>query len=528
MPVRFGFITRLTVAVALVVLAGVAVMAAVRRFNVYGLESDTKIGWLSKVQGDVQVKSGDGDFKPVKTGKELADGDQIVTGPSSTASINFHSGRTAESLENSRITVSSLEDAPQSPTILIDATRAGQTEVSHSAGEARPVILLTGSGAITVSAGESVVTKTSVATGTAEVIKKDLKTGQTTTLTKIEPAQTTQIIQQAQAAVVVATPTPTPTPTPKPKPRLEANADLQVPAPGTVFWTTSDWQAISTTEIPLAVSIKTSAPLLRAVLELKSGQGATPVRVPLTASAKPDSYTSKTSVGDLVAASSPKLVKGSDVRAFTAAIIAGDGETARRFPLNAEFTIATLLPLAQASTAVIGFDSLTGESWAGPWIRGSISREAEKLPIVITTVAPGLGRKFLPVFKTAKRAGFETPGTLGLAGTFAVKNQAIIAQIGGTAVDNNVSDKIREILDADFVFTGPQDALISSRKYSVEEIQKLVASSIQAGKGIYVFQDASLFQVNADFVRRYPSVASFVRRNSNAFFTKQVKINSFR
>ena len=109
-----------------------------------------------------------------------------------------------------------------------------------------------------------------------------------------------------------------------------------------------------------------------------------------------------------------------------------------------------------------------------------------------------------------------------------MKNQEIVAQIAGSALDNSVSDRLREILDADFVYTGPQDALISTKKYSVEDIQKLVANSIQSGKGIYVFQDASLFQVNADFVRRYPSVASFVRRNSSAFFTRQVKINSFR
>jgi len=95
-------------------------------------------------------------------------------------------------------------------------------------------------------------------------------------------------------------------------------------------------------------------------------------------------------------------------------------------------------------------------------------------------------------------------------------------------LDNKLSDKLREVLDADFVFTGQQDALISAKKYSVEDIQKLVAKSTQSGKGVYVFQNDSLFQLNADFVRRYPSVASFVRRNSSAFFTQPVKINSFR
>ena len=527
MTSRFGFATRLILAVTLVVLAGVAAMESVRRLNFYGTLKQPQIGWLSNVHGDVQVKSGDGEFRRVGTGATLADGDQIVTGQDSKASINFHSGRTAESLSNSRITISSLEDAANSPTILIDATRAGQTEVANAAGDSRPLILLTGVGAITVSAGESAKAETSAKTGAAKVEKKDIKTGQTTTFTKIDSTQTTQIIQQAQAAVIVA-PSPKPTPTPVPKPRLEASAELLAPSAGSVFWSTSEWRAIAATEIPLAVTVKSNTAMLRAVLELRQGPGNSPVRVPLTASAQPNSFISKTTVNDLVSASSEKIASGADIRKFSIAVVAGDGETAKRIPLNGDFSIATLAPLSQVSGVVIGLDSLTGSPSPGPWVRGVISEEPEKLPIVITTVIPGLARTLIPALRTAKRGGFHTPASIGAAGTFAVKGQEIIAQVAGQALDNKLSDKLREVLDADFVFTGQQDALISAKKYSVEDIQKLVAKSTQSGKGVYVFQNDSLFQLNADFVRRYPSVASFVRRNSSAFFTQPVKINSFR
>ena len=529
MSARLGFMTKLLLAITLVVIAGFVAMEAVRRFNFYGVLKQSQIGWLSNVQGDVQVKSGDGDFRRVGTGTTLADGDQIVTGQDSKASINFHSGRTAESLSNSRITVSSLEDSAQSPTILIDATRAGQTEVANAVGDARPLILLTGVGAITVSAGESAKAETSAKTGAAKVEKKDMKSGQTTTFTKIDAAQSTEIIQQAQAAVVLPpSPTPTPTPTPKPKPKLEASAELLSPVAGSIYWSVSDWQAIAAAEIPLAVTVKSNAAMLRAVLELRQEKGTTPVRSPLAASAQPNSYTSKTTVKDLISASREKIVQGADIRKFSIAVLAGDGETAKRIPLEGDVSIASLASLGRLPGVTIGLDSLSGQPSAGPWIQGTISREPEKLPIVVTTVLPGLANKLIPALRTAKRGGFHAPASLGPAGTFVVKNQEIVAQIAGSALDNSVSDRLREILDADFVYTGPQDALISTKKYSVEDIQKLVANSIQSGKGIYVFQDASLFQVNADFVRRYPSVASFVRRNSSAFFTRQVKINSFR
>lgn len=528
MPVRFNFLTRLTIAITLVALAGVVAIGAVRRFNAYGVKVDSDIGWLQDVSGAVQIKSGDTDFRPAKTSTVLADGDQIVTGPDSKATINFRSGRTAECGKNTRITVSSLEDATQSPTILIDATRAGETAVKLKDNNAKPVILLTGSGAFTVSAGQSIVTKKSIATGAAEVFKTDTKTGQTVNLTKVEPAQTTQMVKEVLAAVIAATPTPTPVPTPKPKPKIDASASLISPVKGSEFWTTSDWSTIAASEIPLAVTIKSNVALTRAVLELKSVKGGSPIRMPLVASAKPEAFTAKVTVADLIRNSSADVVRGADSREFSVSIIGGDGESAKRIAVDGGFTITSVSPLGQAVSASIGFDSLTGEGTAGPWIGGTTGREPDKLPIVVITASAGMARRFLPVIRTASRSGFSTPASLGTQGTFVVKNQEIIAQLRGPSINNEMSDKLRQVLDGDFVFTGPQDALISAKKYSVDEIQKIVAASIESGKGIYVFQDESLFQVNADFVRKHPSVASFVRRNSSAFFTKKVNINSFR
>ncbi len=525
---RFGFLTKIVIAMTLVVGAFVASIAAVRRFDFYGFQGDSKIGWLSKVNGNVQVKSGDLDFRPVRTGTPLSDGDQIVTGPDSTAAINFYSGRTADCLANSRITISSLEDAASSPTILIDATRAGQTEVSLGSAESRPIILLTGDGAITVSAGESVTAKSTGAAGTTEVVKKNIKTGKTVTLTKVEPVETTKIIEQALAAVATPTPTPIPSPTPKPQPKIMATASLLIPASGKTLWTANTFNAISATELNVKVSVKSNVPPTKLALELKQGPKSKGLVIPLTPTGEPNSFAGKATVGSLLETSLGKNINGANVYTFDATVIFAEGKIVRRIPDAGEFSIGSISPLTQAASVSVGLDNLAEQPVTGPWISGGTGDKPDKFPLVLTTVKAGIIRPILGLMRSATQSGFKAPATLRATGTFLVKDQEVIAEISGRGLSNTNSDHFREILDADFAFTGPLDALVSAKKYSVDQLQSLVAGSLQNGKSIYVFQDQNLFQVNADFVRKYPSVASFVRRNSSAFFTQQVKINSFR
>ncbi len=531
---RFSFIVKIVVAMTIVVGAFVASIAALRRFDFYGFQSNSKIGWISKVEGVVQVKSGDLDFRPVRTGTSLADGDQIVTGPDSSAGINFYSGRTADCRANSRITIASLEDAASSPTILIDATRAGQTQVSLGNAESRPVILLTGNGAITVSAGESVTTKSTGAAGITEVVKKNIKTGKTTTLTKVEAVESGRMIEQALAAVatpaptLIPTPTSTPIPTPKPQPKIMATASLLFPAPGKTLWTSAAFTSISATELTIKVSLKSNIDPTKIAVELKQGPKDKGVVIPLTPTGESNSFAGKTSIGSLIESGAGKSRNGATIHSFDASIIFAVSQTARRIPIEGGFSIGSLSPLGQAASVTVGLQDLIERPVIGPWIAGTTGGNPGKFPLVLTTVKAGVIRPFLGMMRSATQSGFDAPATLRPSGTFLVKDQEVIAEISGGALNNANSDRLREILDADFAFTGPRDALVNGKKYSVEQIQSLVAGSLQNGKSIFVFQDQNLFQVNADFVRKYPSVASFVRKNSSAFFTRPVKINSFR
>ena len=525
---RFSFLTKIVIAMTMVVGAFVASIAAIRRFDFYGFQSDSKIGWLSKVNGNVQVKSGDLDFRPVRTGTPLSDGDQIVTGPDSSAAINFYSGRTADCLANSRITIASLEDAASSPTILIDATRAGQTQVSLGSADARPVILLTGSGAITVSAGESVTAKSTGAAGVTEVIKKNIQTGKTTTLTKVEAVESSKIIERALAAVATPAPTPIPTPVATPKPKIMVTALLVFPAPGTTLWTAGSFASISGSVIEIKVSVKSNIALNKVALQLKPSAAAKGLTIPLVPTGEPDTFEGKTTIGSMIEAGLAKNKNGAVVHSFDTSVIFAVSQTTRSIPGAGTFSIGTLAPLAQAASVTLGLESLTERPVTGPWISGTTGYSPDKFPLVLTTAKAGLIRPILGMMRSAIKSGFNAPGTIRSSGTFLVKDQEVIAEIGGSGLNNANSDRFREILDADFAFTGPLDALVNAKKYSVDQIQSLVTGSLQKGKNIYIFQDQSLFQVNADFVRRYPSVASFVRRNSSAFFTREVKINSFR
>ncbi|NBQ54962.1 MAG: hypothetical protein EBU49_15475, partial [Proteobacteria bacterium] len=243
---------------------------------------------------------------------------------------------------------------------------------------------------------------------------------------------------------------------------------------------------------------------------------------------EPNSFAGKTSLGALIDAGVGKIKNGATIHSFDSSIIFAEGQATRRIPDAGGFSIGSLSSLAQAASVTVGLEDLIERPVTGPWITGITGGNPNKFPLVLTTLKSGTIRPILGMMRSAAQSGFNAPATLKQTGTFLVKDQEVIAEISGTGLTNANSDRFREILDADFAFTGPLDALVSAKKYSVDQLQSLVAGSLQNGKSIYVFQDQNLFQVNAEFVRKYPSVASFVRRNSSAFFTRQVKINSFR
>ncbi|MEY4631619.1 MAG: hypothetical protein RIQ81_1739 [Pseudomonadota bacterium] len=528
---QFSFSSKLVLVTVVIGVAAVFSISAVRNSNIYLTDESAAVGKLAAVDGEVQIRSEDGEFRRVNAGQTVADGDQIVTGKDSKAVIDLNSGRKASCLSNSRITVTSLEDHRIAPTILIDATRAGQAEASTTDNRANPVILLTGNGAVTVNAGESVATKSSGASGPAEVTKTNTKTGVKITIAKVDDADRSRRIQENLAVVATPTPTATPKPTPKPAPvKIDLSAKLLSPAPGSSFWTTTELEKLSNEFVSFVVSLKAVPTGASIALELRqeSKGGAKGLQEKLVPATDPGKYTARVPVANILANSTRTIISGTDRRTLSLAIVISDGSTANRAPIEGRVTIASLAPLAKQSNIVVGLQSLGEAPQISPWIAGRFQQDPDKLPLVIRLFKPGLLAPLMPSLRSSPSVSAESGATIAAAGTFVVKNQEIIAQISGNGTNNELTDKVRGLIDGDFVFTGPQDALVSAQKYSVDEIQKMIAGSVQNGKSIYVFQDQSLFQVNAEFVRKYPSVASFVRRNSNAFFTRQVKINSFR
>jgi hypothetical protein len=305
---------------------------------------------------------------------------------------------------------------------------------------------------------------------------------------------------------------------------------LLTPAPGSVLWSAQDLQKIENDSIGVVISFKGPAPGTGLTLEVKedgnsASRGVQEKLVPSTESGK---YSARFSVASIQGISRGNITGGKLRRDFSLAVLSGDGTSARRIPVAGKFGVGSHSPLVRDTGVILGLTSIAESPAPGPWITGRFEDDPGRLPLVIRLFKPGMFTAFVPAIRSAKLLAVKNGATMALTGTFVVKGQEIVAQIAGPIVNNELTDKVRALIDGDFVFTGPQEALVSAKKYSIDEIQKMIAGSVQSGKSIFVFQDQSLFEVNAEFVRKYPSVASFVRRNSNAFFTKEVKINSFR
>jgi hypothetical protein len=526
-----NFGTKLVLVTFSLAALGVVTISKVRSKNFYARQPESTVGTIRDITGEVQIRSEDGVFRRVESGHPVSDGDQIVTANESKAVVDLKAGRSIICSANSRITVTSLEDDRNTPTILIDATRSGETEASTVDNSARPVILLTGKGAITVNAGESITTKNSGSAEGSEIIRTDKKTGIQTALVKVDDNERNRRIQEALAAAASPTPTPTPIATPKTvAPRPDSPPVLLTPAPGSVLWSAQDLQKIENDSIGVVISFKGPAPGTGLTLEVKedgnsASRGVQEKLVPSTESGK---YSARFSVASIQGISRGNITGGKLRRDFSLAVLSGDGTSARRIPVAGKFGVGSLSPLVRDTGVILGLTSIAESPAPGPWITGRFEDDPGRLPLVIRLFKPGMFTAFVPAIRSAKLLAVKNGATMALTGTFVVKGQEIVAQIAGPIVNNELTDKVRALIDGDFVFTGPQEALVSAKKYSIDEIQKMIAGSVQSGKSIFVFQDQSLFEVNAEFVRKYPSVASFVRRNSNAFFTKEVKINSFR
>lgn len=508
------FVLKIFLSLAVFTAVAWAVLDHVRQRDLAIREADQSIGEISQVDGFVQIKSGDAGFRNATVGTRVIDGDQILTGPNSTARIELGSGRNAVAQEESRISISSLEDSRSDPSIVIDGIRSTGITINEDATpvkSARPIVLLTSLGTIPVSSTQRVETKNTGNPKTSVIKKQDIDTGKTTVFTNQDAAQVMpSLITQ-------------PTPTPTPKPVLSLSAKMLAPEFGPAFWTPDKLTQISKSPMEIQLSVQG----LKAPKSASIHLGFQKKTAEIPAEYSPSKRLVRAvfnleSLGKIL----PPDMKSADV---SIAVSAEENSLRAKRTLENDLKITTLEESLRAGKVSVGLEGLPERQDKTPgWATGRLEATPERFPLVISVIKKGFGTRLAPLLRSAKKVGFSSTAEVGAAGTYVVRNQEIIAQISGKLLNDELSDKIRAIFDGDFVFTGPEAALISPRKFSVTQIQSLVNDSINNGKGIFVFQTQDVFLVNRDFLIKNPSVASFVKRNSNAFFTSKVRINSYR
>lgn len=469
--------------------------------------NENSIGKLASLKGFVQVKSGGGDLKSATAGFQVYDGDTIVTGVGSEAKVELGSGRTVVTAGESRVSISSLEDSNANPSIVIDGTRASGVTVNDGATperDARPIILLTSMGTIPIAANERASTKNTGDPKTMLLKKVDIATGETTVFTGSE----SQI------------PSPSPEPSPTQKAVLSFSAKLLSSANQ---WTTASWPDILKKSIDIQIRISNPGNLKSATISLESSTGS------IEKAGKFASDRSVVSASFALADIIKNNGKEGDEVEFSVAVSITDGVVRARRNLNQKVFITSIHKKLAKNRVSIGLTTLPDTlPKMKQWNQSKLNPTVDQFPLVISIVKPGSGQSLAQLLESGSDIGFKDDSDVGSAGTFVVKNQEVIAQISGRSLTNQATDRIRNLMDGDFVFTGLKNALVSSKKFSVSQIQSLVNESVNKGKGVYVFQSQDVFLVNKDFLTRNPSVVAFVKKNSSAFFTSKVTINSFR
>ena len=176
----------------------------------------------------------------------------------------------------------------------------------------------------------------------------------------------------------------------------------------------------------------------------------------------------------------------------------------------------------------IGLDKFTAVQDNLPWTQAKGELSLEAAPFAVHMVTGQDYFKFLPFLKGANAIGISRSGLASNDGTFVVRNQAVIAQLRGSAMDQHTIETLLPLLDGNFVFKGPRSALYDMRGTSQTALLDWIGALLDKGKVLYILKRNKLYPVSRDFIKTNSEVAKFIDSQAKAVFLEKVEILDYR
>lgn len=172
----------------------------------------------------------------------------------------------------------------------------------------------------------------------------------------------------------------------------------------------------------------------------------------------------------------------------------------------------------------VGLDRVKTKAADGPWLQPKKLLNVSEAPVVVGLANGNDYSRLLPFIRGAAAVGLGSRGIWNSKGTFVVRDEQVVAQIGGDRLNKALVRKLTGVLDGDFVFRGARSALHDSRGQSDHDLTKWITTLLGEGKVLYVLKRNKLYPVSRDFIKTNREVAQFVDSNAKAIFLDDVEI----
>jgi hypothetical protein len=176
----------------------------------------------------------------------------------------------------------------------------------------------------------------------------------------------------------------------------------------------------------------------------------------------------------------------------------------------------------------VGLDLLDWDRLAVVNSHGKKEIAPESAPIRISVQSERDLSKIMPFIQASNQVGMVKGGPRDDFGYFVVRNQAVIAEMGGPALSRKILEKVTKALGGDFVFRGQKRALHDAHDKDQKDIAFWIDSLLDQGKVLYVMKRAKLYPVSRDFVKTNNEVAKFIDSQAKAVFVEKVDVFGIR
>ncbi len=519
--------TTLFFAVWAALVAGV-VAAIVHQDRFFAVDNKA-IATLERKSGNVQVRS-EGLVRWTDTVEKQGffDGDRVSTARGSKAKVGFGPSRALVLGEETQVQITAILQGNGEYAFLITLLRGSMVaEVAGACKGCPPLVIRAGDDTFNVGSGVKLAL-------VKELGKK---------VVKFNPKGPWPVVKHKPVAVIPQTfleapAAPEPPPPPPPPPAVKAEGyevQVRAPAAGLVYYTVQPLGALASVSIDFPLTPPPERPKNGEWRPIVQIAGANPKATEVAQTAGPNDLTVKIPVTKARQLASVNQKSGYKEYSFS---VRGGAQVTplrgfKRTPVQSfgeskvDVKIRSYGEFSGGPVS-IGLDKFTAVQDNLPWTQAKGELSLEAAPFAVHMVTGQDYFKFLPFLKGANAIGISRSGLASNDGTFVVRNQAVIAQLRGSAMDQHTIETLLPLLDGNFVFKGPRSALYDMRGTSQTALLDWIGALLDKGKVLYILKRNKLYPVSRDFIKTNSEVAKFIDSQAKAVFLEKVEILDYR